>query len=208
MIDREAVRNDVSLNAPWALVEAFAGQERETPEGANAGADMISKALVDLGVPVRVYEPEIYMSLPISASVTAGGESFEAKPPAFCASVPEGVTGELIFMEDASGGTPLDRNPAALDALKAAAGKIAVIEGFALPNFIAGLEAAGAIAVIAVNPGQRIHWGTVNTIWGTPEPEDLQRMPKIPSAARQPPRWRQADRPCPRRRQRHGADHA
>ncbi|WP_163849546.1 M28 family metallopeptidase [Pseudooceanicola aestuarii] len=183
MLDREAARNDVTLSAPWALIEAFANQPREKPQDANAGADMIVQALENLGVPVRVYEPEIYMSLPISASVTAGDRTFAAKPPAFCASVPEGVTGELIFMEDASGGTPLDRNPAALDALKAAAGKIAVIEGFALPNFIAGLEAAGAIAVIAVNPGQRIHWGTVNTVWGTPEPEDLRNLPKIPSAA-------------------------
>ena len=86
-------------------------------------------------------------------------------------------------MADASGGTPLDRNPAAGTALSAARGKIAVIEGFALPNFVSGLEAAGAIAVIAVNPGERIHWGTVSTVWGTPEPEDLARLPRIPSAA-------------------------
>ena len=64
-----------------------------------------------------------------------------------------------------------------------AKGKIAIIEGFALPNFTAGLEAAGAVGVIAVNPGERIHWGTVSTIWGTPEPEDLARLPRIPSAA-------------------------
>lgn len=63
------------------------------------------------------------------------------------------------------------------------AGRICLIEGFALPNFTAGLEAAGAVGVIAINPGERIHWGTVSTIWGTPEPEDLARLPKIPSAA-------------------------
>ena len=63
------------------------------------------------------------------------------------------------------------------------AGKIAVIEGFALPNFVSGLEASGAAGVIAVNPGELIHWGTVSTIWGTPEPADLARLPRIPSAA-------------------------
>jgi hypothetical protein len=37
--------------------------------------------------------------------------------------------------------------------------------------------------VIAVNPGERIHWGTASTIWGTPEMGDVPRLPKIPSVA-------------------------
>ncbi|MDB2407308.1 M28 family peptidase [Jannaschia sp.] len=102
-------------------------------------------------------------------------------PPAFCASVPDGIEGDLIYVSEASGGTPLDRNPSGTS--QDVTGKIAVIEGFALPNFVAGLEAAGAAGVIAVNPGEMIHWGTVSTIWGTPEPADLSRLPKIPSAA-------------------------
>ncbi len=183
MLDRDVIRDDVSLDAPWTLVESFAGQPREKPEDVNRGADMIAGALSALGIPVTVYEPRIFLSLPISASVTAGGKTFAAKPPAFCASCPDGVTGQLIFMPEASGGTPLDRGPSVESALAKAKGKIAIIEGFALPNFTAGLEAAGAVGVIAVNPGERIHWGTVSTIWGTPEPEDLARLPRIPSAA-------------------------
>ena len=38
-------------------------------------------------------------------------------------------------------------------------------------------------ALIAINPGVDIHWGTCTTIWGTPDLDDLPRKPKIPVAA-------------------------
>ncbi|NCF49548.1 MAG: M28 family peptidase [Bacteroidetes bacterium] len=175
------LRKEVNLAAPWGLVEKFAHQHREKPEDANRGAEMIAEALEAEGVPVTMHAPELFLSLPGAASVEADGMRFAAKPPAFCASVPDGIEAELLYVAEASGGTPLDRNPTGTDA--DVAGKIAVIDGFALPNFVAGLEAAGAAGVIAVNPGEMIHWGTVSTIWGTPEPADRSRLPRIPSAA-------------------------
>ena len=45
MLDRDVIRDDVSLDAPWTLVESFAGQPREKPEDVNRGADMIAGAL-------------------------------------------------------------------------------------------------------------------------------------------------------------------
>ena len=136
------------MSAPWGLIEKFANQYREKPEDASRGAEMIAEALQAEGVPVTMYAPELYLSLPGAASVEAEGVSFAAKPPAFCASVPMGVEAELLFVAEASGGTPLDRNPSGT--LTGVAGKIAVIEGFALPNFVAGLEAAGAAGVAAL----------------------------------------------------------
>ena len=176
-----ALRKEIKLDAPWGLIEKFAHQHREKPEDANRGAEMIAETLRAHGIPVTMHAPELFLSLPGSASVEAAGVRYAAKPPAFCASVPEGIEGDLIYVLEASGGTPLDRNPTA--ASGDVAGKIAVIEGFALPNFVSGLEASGAAGVIAVNPGELIHWGTVSTIWGTPEPADLARLPRILSAA-------------------------
>jgi len=176
-----ALRKEIKLDTPWGLIEKFAHQHREKPEDANRGAEMIAEALEVHGIPVTMHTPELFLSLPGDASVEAEGIRYAAKPPAFCASAPEGIEGELIYVAEASGGTPLDRSPATTGG--EVAGKIAVIEGFALPNFVAGLEAAGAAGVIAVNPGELIHWGTVSTIWGTPEPADLERLPRIPSAA-------------------------
>lgn len=176
-----ALRKEIKLDAPWGLIEKFAHQHREKPEDANRGAEMIAEALEAHGIPVTLHAPELFLSLPGTASVEIEGVRYAAKPPAFCASMPDGIEGELVFVAEASGGTPLDRNPSGTSA--DVTGKIAVIEGFALPNFVAGLEAAGAAGVIAVNPGEMIHWGTVSTIWGTPEPADLARLPRIPSAA-------------------------
>lgn len=174
----------IDMGAANQLVHAFASQNREQPDEANRGALMIAEALKAKGIPVVLHKPEIFLSLPQHAQVVLpGGEVLRAKVPAFARSCPEGVEGELIYMAEAGGGTPLDRNPSALAGLERARGKIAVIEGFALPNFIAGLEAVSAIGAIAVNPGVDIHWGTVSTIWGTPELSDLDRLPKIPSAA-------------------------
>ncbi|MFN4101223.1 MAG: M28 family peptidase, partial [Pararhodobacter sp.] len=178
------IRSVLDMATAEALIHRFASQNREIPDEANKGALMIAEALTAKGIPVTMHQPDLYLSLPLDAAVTLpDGTSLRAKPPAFTLSCPEGIEGELVFMADASGGTPLDRNPAGREALEKARGKIAVIEGFALPNFIAGLEAVGAIGAIAVNPGVDIHWGTVSTIWGIPELTDLDRLPKIPSLA-------------------------
>ncbi|MGH6912827.1 MAG: M28 family peptidase, partial [Geminicoccales bacterium] len=85
-----AVLGEVGLDEPWGLVEAFARQPREKPDDANRGADLIAERLRRNGVPVTVHEPELYLSLPIRAEVRAGGRTFQAKPPAFAASRPEG----------------------------------------------------------------------------------------------------------------------
>jgi Zn-dependent M28 family amino/carboxypeptidase len=51
--------------------------------------------------------------------------------------------------------------------------------GFANPGSCSLLEEWGARAVIAVNPGVDIHWGTCTTIWGSPDLDDLPRKPAI-----------------------------
>ena len=85
-IDR--VTRDISIDAPWSLIEAFATQPREKPEDGNRGAEMIAERLRGFGVPVTMHQPDLYLSLPISASVQAGGATFAAKPPAFSVSAP------------------------------------------------------------------------------------------------------------------------
>ncbi len=178
-----AITRDISIEAPWSLIEAFATQPREKPEDGNRGAEMIADRLRGFGVPVTVYEPDLYLSLPISASVEADGVTCAAKPPAFSISAPDGIEAPLLYVPSAGAGNPLDRSAGALDDPGRMAGRIVVTEGFALPNAVAEYELAGAAGVVAVNPGERIHWGTVSTIWGTPSLDDLPRLPKIASAA-------------------------
>ncbi|WP_207448972.1 M28 family peptidase [Roseomonas marmotae] len=183
----------VGLDTPWSLVETFSTMPRWMPEDVNGAADVIGQRLAALGVPFEMHQPEICLSVPLSASVTAGGRAFRAKAPSSALSVPEGRTAPLV---------KLQANPKALrsynrdistlfggsirsvEELRAlVGGKIVVISGFGNPALTSLIEEWGGVGLIAVNPGIDIHWGTCTTIWGSPDLADLPRKPKIPVVA-------------------------
>jgi N-acetylated-alpha-linked acidic dipeptidase len=185
--------SDVSIAVPWALIERFATMPRWRPEDVNRAADHLAERLRALGVPVEVHAPEVWLSIPHDASVEAGGESFRAKPPSSSLSVPDGVSGELVYLgADLANLRSYAKNVRELfgdsvgsiaEAKAKLGGKILLTEGFGNPALTALAEEWGAIGLIAINPGVDIHWGTCTTIWGTPDPDDLPRKPKIPVAA-------------------------
>lgn len=163
----------------WELVEAYEKQPREAPEDVNRGAEMIAERLRARGLPVVMHQPTLYLSLPKSASVELDGKRMFAKPPAFSRPAPQGVTGPMVYVPASKREFARYTAPPSSDV----AGKIIVTEGIGLPMVLSEMEAMGALAVIAVNPGERIHWGTASTIWGMPEMEDVARLPRIPSAS-------------------------
>jgi N-acetylated-alpha-linked acidic dipeptidase len=177
---------DVSLDEPWALIEQFAGIVREHPRDVNRAADVLAERLRALDVPVTVHEPELYLSLPKSARVEAGGATFRAKPPSYSAEARAGVAATLVYVP-AAFATGSDDVFAMADAAAArrrdVRGKIVLTEGFANPANTAFFQAAGAAGMIAINPGDDIHWGTCTTVWGTPGLHDLERKPRIPAVA-------------------------
>ncbi|MBL8589922.1 MAG: M28 family peptidase [Methylobacteriaceae bacterium] len=184
MKTHKALLNDISLDAPWELVETFARTPRWKPADVNKGADMIVRRLRKLGAPVTVHEPEIYLSIPYDASVTACGRVMRAKPPAYCVPT-SGTTAEVAYVPAAyskSIGKLFHRNQTVTD-MSRLRGRIAVSEGFAFPQKIREFELAGAVGVIAVNPGVDVHWGICTSIWGTPDLDDLPRKPGIPVVA-------------------------
>ncbi len=185
--------DQVSLDLPWSLVETFATMHRWQPEDVNRAAEVIVQKLQAAGVPVEVHRPEIYLSIPQSASVSAGGATYRAKPPSSSLSVPDGRTGKLVR---------LDANPKALrsynrdvatlfggsigsveEVRRLVAGNIVVMPGFGNPALTSLIEEWGGIGLIAANPGVDIHWGTCTTIWGSPDLADLPRKPSIPVVA-------------------------
>jgi hypothetical protein len=185
--------DEVSLELPWGLVETFSAMPRWRPEDVNRGADVIVQRLRGAGVPVEVFEPEIYLSIPYSASVTAGGVTYRAKPPSSALSVPGGRTGKLVSLK---------ANPKALrsynrdirtlfggpiasveEVKRLVGGNIVVMQGFGNPALTSLIEEWGGVGLIAVNPGIDIHWGTCTTIWGSPDLQDIGRKPKIPVVA-------------------------
>ena len=184
----------ISLDQPWSLVERFSTMHRWRPEDVNTAADVIAGRLAKLGVPVEVHEPEIYLSIPLSAQVEAGGTTFRAKPPSSC--LPAPGRGSAANWSTC---TPTRRRCAATTATSrpcsaaasprsrrraasASAGSIVVMQGFGNPALTSLIEEWGGVGLIAVNPGVDIHWGTCTTIWGSPDLHDLPRKPRSPSS--------------------------
>ena len=185
--------DDISLDAPWALVETFATMPRWRPEDVNRAADVLAQRLQAHGIPFEMHAPEIYLSIPYSASVSAGGVTYRAKPPSSSLPVPGGRTAKLVA---------LSANPKALrsynrdvktlfggsissveEVKRLVGGKIVVMQGFGNPALSSLIEEWGGVGLIAVNPGVDIHWGTCTTIWGSPDLGDWPRKPGIPVVA-------------------------
>ena len=183
----------VSLDAPWALVETFSTMPRWMPEDVNTAADVIGARLKALGIPFEMHQPEICLSVPLSASVSAGGTTFRAKPPSSALPVPEGRTAPLVRLQanpkalrsyNRDIGTLFGGSITSVEEVRAlVGGKIVVMQGFGNPALTSLIEEWGGVGLIAVNPGIDIHWGTCTTIWGSPDLGDLPRKPKIPVVA-------------------------
>jgi hypothetical protein len=169
----------IDVDFAWSLVEGFARQPREKPHDADRGAEMIAEKLRGRGIPVTMHEPMLFLSLPGAASVTLGDRTYEAKPPAFSVSMPQGVTARMEYMppthREFARWQKLDRNRYRH--------RIVVTEGISLPMLTSEIEEMGALGIIAINPGERIHWSTASTIWGTPGVDDIAHLPRIPSLA-------------------------
>lgn len=188
-----ALLDAVALEAPWALVETFARMPRWMPEDVNRGADTIVAMLRQHGIPVTVHEPEIYLSIPLEASVEADGVTHRAKPPTASLPAPDGVTAPLVYLAaNLKALRSYSRDVAELfggsiaseeEARRLVAGRIVVTEGFGNPALASLVEEWGGVGLIAANPGVDIHWGTCTTIWGTPDLDDLPRKPRIPVVA-------------------------
>ncbi|UQN08747.1 M28 family peptidase [Deinococcus sp. QL22] len=170
----------VTLDRPWELITAFSTLKREHPNDVRRAAEHIERHLRELGIPVEVHVPELFLSLPGQARVSAGGLTFAAKPMAMSAVFPEGLTAPLVYQPSQYAANADDMfSSALLDGEVDVAGKIVVTEGFGMPGKIRELERRGALGVIAINPGARAHWGICTSIWGTPDLHDLPRKPRV-----------------------------
>ena len=181
----QTLLEEIAIEEPRALIERFSTLVRESGSQDEAtAAEYIAGRLEALDVPHTVHRPELYLSVPRSATVTVGGAEprvMQAKPPSFSISTgPTGLTGELVYVPPAEAG-PFDwvfdgRGSPDVDV----SGKIALTEGFGGPGPAFDLEGRGAIGQIFINPGERIHWSICTSVWGTPDLDTFPRKPKTP----------------------------
>ena len=177
---------DTSFDLGWSLIERFAVLVRESGSiDERAAAHFITSRLEVLGVPFELHEPELYLSIPRSASVDLDGTELAAKPPSFSVSTgPKGLSAAPVHVSTA----PIEEASELFEAAHEGetpdvAGKIVVTEGYPMPASVKQFEAAGAAGQVYINPGVRIHWGICTPIWGAPGEAQLDEKPTTPVVA-------------------------
>lgn len=182
----QAMLAAASLDYGWPLIEYFTTLVRESgSEDERKAFDYLRAQLDALGVPYHYYQPELYLSVPITAHVELEGRSFRAKAQAFSANTPPlGLTGELIYVpadspDDVQTFTDVGYGPGRYDVR----GKIVLSDGLANPECCLDFEQRGALAQVYINPGQASHWGIATTVWGMPDLDSMGRIPNTPVLA-------------------------
>ncbi|MDR7521308.1 MAG: M28 family peptidase [Armatimonadota bacterium] len=187
----ERLRRAVSVRRLRAHLEKFSTLHREagSPDE-RAAVDYIAETLRADGVEVTIHEFRGFVSLPRDASLdvlTPDPMSIPCRPRSFGANTPPGgLEGELVFAgsleEDRStmifARTGDDRDYDGIDAR----GKI-VLGTAGGPDGVKRASDHGAIAYIHMWPSgeDAIHEMIVTSIWGTPTPESIGRLPRIPA---------------------------
>jgi len=138
---------------------------------------------------IDMQEPwALYLSVPRSARLEVAGSEhtgWSCKTPAFSGSTVHGaggavdgwLEGELVAISTDRVGrtTELFTAAASLDPARVR-DRIVLAEGFAMPQIVQQIEAAGARAAIFINP-EHAHEGIVTTIWGVPSLSQRDRIP-------------------------------
>jgi hypothetical protein len=152
-------------------LEWFARVRRDTGGGGeDAASDYIRAQLLAAGVPVTVHEFDAFLSYPVRATLMASGRTFRALTHSFAVSTPaEGVSAELVHV------TP--------ERLHEASGRIALVDGLAMPVTILQASRARCAGVVFANDDRVIHNMIGTTIWGTPGIDQIDRLPTVPVAS-------------------------
>ena len=177
-----ALLDSLAPEEPWSLLERFASLVRESSsEDERTAFDYIAGRLDALGIPHEMHMPELFLSVPVRASLAVASRSYRAKTPAFSISTPAaGVSGEMVRIEGFAAGRSADFFDFTPITKADVRGKIVVCDGFGGPPPVWYFQNQGAIGAIFINPGVDIHWGICTTIWGAPDLDNYQRQPQIP----------------------------
>lgn len=175
------VVESVRLDDAWALLGEFAGLVRGSgSDDERRAVEQITRRLDAWDIGYTVHRPELLISLPLRAGLTAGERVYTAKTPSMARSTgPAGETAPVVYQPSGFARSVHDIFAGAATGGDVA-GRFVLTEGLPMPGKVADLEARGAAGVICISPGERIHEGICTTIWGSPDLGTYTRRPKIP----------------------------
>jgi hypothetical protein len=178
--------NEIDIEKAWNHVDYLSTIDKTSAtKGEQDAHKYLRLKLNEYSVPYSEFLIDSLISHPISSSfkiLEPTPVEVESRPAAFGAMVKEGIEGELVFV-DLPEGTLFGGFEGLVDIYKEAdiANKITVVWGLAAPTVMLAAERAGAIAQVHIGGEEVIHEMIVTTIWGTPSPNSINRMPRIPA---------------------------
>jgi hypothetical protein len=125
--------------------------------------------LESFGMSTELLFSESYISLPRNASLQVGGKEYDC----ITHSMGQSVDGLESHIVDLGKGSAEEYGA---DDVK---GKVVLMNGLATPAGVQKAEANGAVAAVFVN-AEYTHEMIVSPVWGTPVPETVDLLPKIP----------------------------
>ncbi len=163
-VSADRLMEDTRAIARWVRLSGSA-EEREA-------FAYIERRLHEAGLRTQLLEHDALISLPVSGSlriVDPDPDEIPCITHSFAASTPsDGLSARGVYVADTG------------DDLSAVADKIAVVDGLAVPAAVRALQAAGAAGLVFLNRDPLVHEMIVSTIWGSPNAEQLDRLPAVP----------------------------
>ena len=169
-----------------AHLDWCSGVRRDTGgPGEKKMVDYIVDTLTAEGMTPTVHEFDAFLSYPRHAVIEVLAperKTIRCVTHSFATSTgPDGLTGSLRFLPEKN--------------MKDGAGRIALVDGLAMPIEVLQASKAGVQALIFSNADWYIHNMIVTTIWGgAPTPEQVDRLPSVPvvSIAHEDGEWLKA----------------
>jgi N-acetylated-alpha-linked acidic dipeptidase len=160
----------VDAGALQRHLEWFSQVPRDTGgDGEDRAAAYLASELEAAGVPVVIHEFDAFLSYPRQAALrvtTPSAQEFRCVTHSFARSTgPGGLAAEIVLVEQAQ--------------FAVAHGKIALVDGLATPVTVLQASQAGCAGIVFANEDRFIHNMIGTTIWGTPELDQLDRMPAV-----------------------------
>lgn len=163
----ERLHSSVRPDLLRSHLEWFAGVRRDTGgPGEDAAAAYIAQQLEAAGVPVKMHEFDAFLSYPGNASLRTKGREFSCVTHSFTRPTPNGaLRGQIRYVPDSN--------------FTNAAGQILLVDGLCTPITVLNASKAGVQALVFCNQGDVPHNMIATTIWGTPDLEQLDRLPTV-----------------------------
>lgn len=185
----KALLEELSLDVPKAVLNKFSMLVRESSsEDERIAFDFLVQFLKEWQIPHTLHQPNIYLSVPVSAELKVTSPStkkYRAKTPAFAVSTGDDwLSGDLVYVgtEQAKGLDDIFASGVEIGD-QDVAGKIVLTEGLAMPRKVKEFGELGVKAAIFINPGKNIHDGICTPIWGSPDLDSIDDEPIIPVLA-------------------------